>query len=62
MIEWFVFKFFAIKFIQGFCIAVFIRILLAYFTGNDVSWKGLFLSGVFLGVLFVLGYYYILST
>jgi hypothetical protein len=57
MIEWQVIKFFAGTFFKGFMIGIAIRILIAIFLRSDVSWKGLFNSGLFLGIIYAIMMY-----
>lgn len=58
MVFWFFFQ----KFWEGFGVAVLIRVLIALFIKQDVSFKGLMVSGITGGVILASIVYYVVVT
>jgi len=58
---WLIISYFAWKFMGDFMIGVLIRIFLALILRGDVSWKGLFTSGIIVGILIGVARYYTIT-
>jgi hypothetical protein len=60
--DWFVIWYFGKKFVEGFLIGVVIRMIFAVLLRSTPTFKGVFNTGMVIGILYTVAYYYVIAT